>query len=271
MYKLIALDMDGTLLNEDKEISLRNKVAIKKAREKGVKVVISTGRPISGIKKYMEQLGMNKEDDYAIVFNGSRIQKAKTGEVIFNRSLKGRELKELHRLSEKLNLNIHAFDGETCITNRENYYSNMEAEWNGVDLKVVDFEDYDDEHEIVKAIMVEKPEILEKAEKLIPAEFYEKYTIVKSAPFFLEFIEKNSNKGEGVKALANHMGITMDNVICIGDAENDLHMIKYAGLGVAMGNAFEEVKKEADIITGTNQEDGVALVIEKFILKEEIA
>jgi hypothetical protein len=101
----------------------------------------------------------------------------------------------------------------------------------------------------------------------LPKELYEKYTIVRSAPYFLEFLNKKSNKGEAVKALANHLGIKQEEVMCIGDAPNDLHMIAYAGLGVAMENAFDEVKEVANFITSSNDESGVAKAIEKFVLE----
>ena len=91
----------------------------------------------------------------------------------------------------------------------------------------------------------------------------------RSAPFFLEFLNKNSNKGAGVRMVAEYLGLTADQVICMGDAGNDHHMIEYAGLGIAMGNAMEETKALADYVTDTNDNHGVAAAIEKFILNAE--
>ena len=109
-----------------------------------------------------------------------------------------------------------------------------------------------------KFMMIDHPEILDECIKKIPKKFYEKYTIVRSMPFFLEFLNPNANKGVGIK---------QDEVICVGDAGNDKHMIEYAGLGVAMGNATDDIKEIANYITRTNDEDGVAHVINKFILE----
>lgn len=115
-------------------------------------------------------------------------------------------------------------------------------------------------------MMIDEEEVLQKAVDNLPKEVYDKYTVVRSTPYFLEFLNKEVNKGVGVEMLAKHMGITLDQVITMGDAGNDLHMIECAGMGVAMGNAFEEVKKAANYITDTNENDGVAKAIEHLVL-----
>ena len=114
-------------------------------------------------------------------------------------------------------------------------------------------------------MFIDPEPVLEEAIKRIPDSFYDEYTIVRSAPFFLEFLNKASSKGTGIKAVGEYLKIPQQEIICIGDAGNDLDMIEFAGLGVAMGNAFKEVKEAADYVTLTNEEDGVAHVIEKFI------
>jgi Cof subfamily protein (haloacid dehalogenase superfamily) len=115
-------------------------------------------------------------------------------------------------------------------------------------------------------MIVGEPGRLSTMIKSLPTDIYERYTIVQSAPFFLEFLSLKSNKGIGVEAIANHLGIQSSEVVCIGDAENDNHMIKFAGLGVAMSNAMEETKALADYIAPSNDNDGVAAVINKFVL-----
>lgn len=268
MYKLIALDMDGTLLREDKTVSDATKIAIAKAKEKGVKVVLASGRPIEGLERYLEELNLMTEEDYVLSYNGAIAQKTKSKEVISRIALKGQDLHELYDLSKELGVNIHAFSKLGCITPELTKYSQLEGEINGIDVTVISYDEVDAEEEIVKIMMVAEPEILEEAIKKIPQSLFERYTIVRSAPFFLEFLDPNANKGEGVKALAESLGIKREEVICVGDAGNDEHMVNYAGLGVAMGNAFEELKAVADFITATNEEDGVALVINKFILEQ---
>ena len=266
MYKLIALDMDGTLLNEEKKISKANFDAIQNAREKGVKVVLATGRPLKGIHQYLTQLNLISKEEYAVTYNGSLIQNTSGSIIIDKKPLSHEDNKYLYELSKKLNVNIHALTYDKCITPKFNKYSEYEANMNQIPLEIVDFENIDENVVIIKTMFIDEPEILDRVVPEIPKEVYDRFTVVRSAPFFLEFIDKSSNKGSGIHKLAESLGIKQEEVICVGDAGNDLHMIEYAGLGVAMGNAFEEVKKAADYVTATNDDDGVAEVINKFIL-----
>lgn len=267
MYKLIALDMDGTLLKEDKSISERTKLAIQKAREKGITVVLATGRPIEGVSRYLEELDMYKDSDYVLSYNGALVQKTKSKEVVSKVSLKGEDVHHLYKLSKENGVNIHAFSEiQGLITPKTSKYTEVEATINGINIKETDFDAIDKNEVIAKVMMIDEPELLSPTAENLPKEIYEKYTVVKSTPYFLEFLNKDANKGTGLELLAKHLGIKKEEVIAMGDAGNDLHMIEYAGLGVAMGNAFEEVKKAANYITSTNEEDGVAEVIEKFVL-----
>lgn len=266
MFKLIALDMDGTLLKSDKTISRATHRAIQNAKAKGVKVILATGRPVKGIQGYLKELDLINDGDYAVTYNGAIVQSTKTGEVIAKNTMKLDDLKYLYNLSQELDVNIHVLTENSCITPKWNKYSQLEVDCNKIPLEILDFNSLNSTRTLVKIMFVDEPDILEKAIERLPDEIYEKYTVVRSAPFFLEFLNKKVNKGFGVELLAQSLGITADEVICVGDAGNDIHMIRYAGLGVAMGNAFPEVKEIADYITCTNEEDGVAEVINKFIL-----
>ena len=269
MYKLIALDMDGTLLTSDKKVSDRNKKAIKAAEEKGIKVVLASGRPAEGLRHYLEELELLKEDDYVLSFNGGVSQKAKSGEVISRTVLKGRDLKYINNIAKELNVNIHAFSEKSgLITPKISKYTEVEADINKINIGIVDFDTIDDEENIIKVMIIDPEEVLEEAIKKLPKELYEKYTVLRSTPFFLEFMNKEVDKGEGLKRLAESLGIKREEVIAMGDAGNDLSMIKYAGLGVAMENGFAEDKENAQFITKSNDEDGVAYAIEKFVLGE---
>lgn len=271
MYKLIALDMDGTLLNDDKVVSEKNKEALKKAKELGVYVVLASGRPIDGLLKFLEELNLLGEDDYVLSYNGCLVQKTKTREAVCDVTLKGRDLKYLKKLADEAGLNIHAFSKEKgLITPKENKYTTYEAHHNGIDFHIDDFSGIKDDEDIIKVMMIDKPEILDEGMKKLPSEVYEKYSVAKSAPFFLEFFNKEASKGIGVKLLAEHLGIKREEIITVGDEMNDYSMIEYAGLGVAMGNACEKIKEIANFVTDTNNNDGVAKVVEEFIIKERI-
>ena len=271
MYKLIALDMDGTLLNDDKVVSEKNKEALKKAKELGVYVVLASGRPIDGLLKFLEELNLLGEDDYVLSYNGCLVQKTKTREAVCDVTLKGRDLKYLKKLADEAGLNIHAFSKEKgLITPKENKYTTYEAHHNGIDFHIDDFSGIKDDEDIIKVMMIDEPEILDEGMKKLPSEVYEKYSVAKSAPFFLEFFNKEASKGIGVKLLADHLGIKREEIIAVGDEMNDYSMIEYAGLGVAMGNACEKIKEIANYVTDTNDNDGVAKVVEEFIIKERI-
>ncbi|MGL5351832.1 MAG: Cof-type HAD-IIB family hydrolase [Clostridium sp.] len=245
MYKLIALDMDGTLLREDKSVSDRTKKAIADAKLKGVTVVLATGRPIEGVLRYLEELDMLTENDYVLSYNGSLVQKTKNKEIISKITLKGRDASYLYNLSNELGVNVHAFsESEGLITPKANKYTDVEADINGIKFKEFNFDNINAEDNMIKIMMIDEPEVLQKAVDNLPKDIYEKYTVVRSAPYFLEFLNKEANKGTGVELLAKHLGVKVDEIIAMGDAGNDLHMIEYAGLGVAMEMLLKKLKKQ---------------------------
>jgi Cof subfamily protein (haloacid dehalogenase superfamily) len=271
MYKLIALDMDGTLLNEDKQISAKNHKSLKEAKEQGVKVVLATGRPLVGIEKYLKELDLVTSENYSVSFNGALVQNNNTGEIISKNVLNDDDVKYLYDLSLKLNVNRHANTTDSVITTVHNKYTEIESTINKIPTHIMDLSNLPSDTEVIKFMFVDEPSILDQVINNLPSTVYDKYTVVRSAPYFLEFLHPMANKGAGVKAIAEKFDINQKEVICVGDAGNDVHMVEYAGLGVAMDNAFEELKSIANYITKSNSEDGVAHVVNKFILKNKTA
>ncbi|CAM2750005.1 sugar-phosphatase [Hathewaya histolytica] len=266
MYKLLALDLDGTLLLNDGTISKENIDNIKKARDKGVKIVLATGRPIDGIKRFIKQLDLITEEDYTVTYNGALVQNNLTEEVLFEKPLSMKDYRELYDLSKGLKVNIHALTDQIVLTPKMSKYTALEAELNKIEIEEIPVKDLPEDTNIVKIMFIDEPEHLNKVIANIPKNIGEKYTMVQSAPFFFEFLHKEVNKWTGVSALAKRLNIKREEIICVGDAGNDYHMIKNAGLGVAMENAFDEIKECAKYITDTNEEHGVAKVIKEFIL-----
>lgn len=267
MYKLIAIDMDGTLLRNDKTISQLTKNSIKKATELGIKIVLTTGRPIQGIKNYLNELELTEEDEYVIALNGALVCKTIDYSVISsNATLTGKDLKFIYTKVKDLNTSIHAFTNGYDLVNKKSKFSDDEEKRINLKVKVVDFlKDVSDTDEILKVVLEEEKEVLDKAIIKIPSELSLHYNTTRSLDFMFEFMKKGCNKSTGIEILAQHLNINKDEIIAIGDAINDIEMIEYAGLGVAMGNAPDEIKKKADFVTMSNEEDGVAYVIEKFI------
>ena len=147
-------------------------------------------------------------------------------------------------------------------------YTKYECDMNGIDFTIKDFNEIKDEEDIVKVMMIDPQEKLDEAIKKLPKYLYDKYSVFKSAPYFLEFTNKEVDKGKGLKKLGEYLGIKQEEMIACGDAGNDISMIKYAGLGVAMKNATDDVKEVSDYITLSNDEDGIAHIVNKFILNK---
>jgi Cof subfamily protein (haloacid dehalogenase superfamily) len=267
--KLIAIDMDGTLLLPDHTISPAVKQAIASARERGVNVVLTTGRPYAGVERYLKELDMNQPHDYCITYNGALVQKASDGSTVAQTALSYDDYRYLEQLSREVGSHFHALDRNTLYTaNRDiSRYTVHESFVATIPLVFCEAEKMDPDTTFLKVMMIDEPEILDKAIARIPAEVREKYTVLKSAPYFLEILDKRVTKGTGVKALADSLNIKPEEVMTIGDQENDIAMLEYAGVGVAMGNAIDSVKKVADYVTKTNLEDGVAYAIKKFVLR----
>lgn len=267
MYKLLAIDMDGTLLNSDKIISNANKEAIKKAREKGTKVVITSGRGIKGLEKYLKEVNLTGENQYLIANNGGTIYRTSDFKCIAYKGLRGKDFKKVHSLSRKFGLNMIGYTHKGVIAAEENELSRFETKFVGTPVKIIDIDaDIEDWAEITKIILSQTEDILPQKKQELPKKFFKDYNVVQTMPMMLEVMDKDCNKGYGVKALADKLGIKKEEVICIGDQANDIEMITYAGLGIAMGNAIREVKSAAQYITLDNDNDGVAKAIEKFIL-----
>jgi len=267
MYKLIALDIDGTLLNSKKQITTRVRSSIISAKKQGVKVVLASGRPYLGMLEALTFLGLSDTDDFALSYNGALVVKGREQQIISNNFLNGKDALELYYLANSLGVNILAYTTEYgLITPKKNKYTDFEAEHNAIDFTEFDFTKLSSKDEVIKIMMVDEPEILDVAINKLPKSLKPKYSMARSMPFFFEFMSNKSNKGKGIETLAKHLGFNASEVICVGDADNDLEMLQFAGLGVAMGNAEDWIKAHADYVTLSNDQDGVAHVIEQYIL-----
>ncbi|QAA31357.1 Cof-type HAD-IIB family hydrolase [Clostridium manihotivorum] len=267
MYKLIAIDMDGTLLKDDKTITLKNKEALAKANSLGVKIVLTSGRPVQGIKNYLEELNLIGKDDYVISLNGALICRCEDYSVLSsNETLNGKDLKYIFNKVKDLGAYVHAFKEREDLVNVESKFSKNEEKRINLKVRAVDFmKDVQDDEEILKVVLEEEKEVLDRVQGQLPKELFEEFSVIRSLDFMIEFMKKGCNKATGIEKLAQHLGIDSSEIIAIGDAVNDKEMIGYAGLGVAMGNAEEDIKNIADFVTKSNEEDGVAYAIEKFI------
>lgn len=265
-YKMIVLDLDDTLLRNDHTISERTKATLMEAQKIGVKVVLASGRPTQGMTTIAKDLSLDKYGSFILSFNGGKIINCQTNEETFSSTLSLENIQELYETSRKQGVFIHTYVGDEIITDQENPYTDIESQLTGLPIRVVDNFLESVTEPVVKMLMLEAPDKLGEAEKAIQAEMGQKYSIMRSKPFFLEFTELGITKGESLNQLIQSLGIKREEVIAIGDSYNDLSMIEFAGLGVAMGNAADAIKEKADYITDTNMNEGVAKVVEEFIL-----
>lgn len=268
MYKLITIDIDGTLINDQYEISEKTIEVINEAKQQGIHIVLCSGRPIGGMKNYIETLGLNRVGDYAIAYNGALVQDTHTTESVIEFSLTLDHLQQLYDLSISLNSPMHYFTGKGVYTPNKDIsqYTVYEAFINNIPLHYQEINEVATDIALSKIMFIDHPENLKETIQQIPEELHEQYTIVQSAPHFLEFVHPTTSKGFAVQKLAEKLGIKQEEIMSIGDNGNDISMIEYAGCGVAMGNAVPDVKAVADFETLTNNENGVAHAIETLIL-----
>lgn len=266
-YKVLALDIDGTLTNSKKQITKRTKDAVARAALGGVKIVIASGRPVQGIRAFANELELDKNDGYILSFNGGRLISCRTGEVIHDVKLPLEYLPEIYALSRKYNVNLMSYEGDDLITeNPDDKFLAIEARINGLGIKKVDNLVEHINFPINKCLMLGNGDYLAGVEKKVHAALSDRMDVYRSEPYFLEILPKGVDKAKSLESFLKIIGCSRKELMACGDGFNDLTMIKYAGLGIAMANAREEVKACADYITAGNDEDGVALAIENFIL-----
>ncbi|WP_250277326.1 Cof-type HAD-IIB family hydrolase [[Clostridium] colinum] len=266
-YKMIILDLDDTLLLDNGKISEGNKKALKLAQEKGVKVVLASGRPTFAIKNIADELELDKFGGYVLSYNGSRIIDYKTKEVLYEIDLTKNQVEELYNLSLKYETFIHTYNGDEILTCTDNPYTYIESEITGMKINMCNDFISSLPEKCVKVIMLQSPNHLKEVEEMLKPIIKDKMTMTITKPFFLEFMNKEVDKSKSILRLCEKLNINIEDTIAIGDSYNDISMIETAGLGVAMGNAIEEIKKIADFITDTNENDGVAKVVNKYILE----
>lgn len=272
--KLVAIDLDGTLLNSEKLLSKENKAVIKEAKEAGVQVVLCTGRPLRSMQHLLEEADLMDEEDIVITYNGGLIQKAKTGEIINEITFNREESLDIYQLGQQLNLPVNFIDLDYVYepeypAGAESIYMNASREIpkeNALEFVDVDVKNLPHPFKINKIVMSRPAEELDAVIPKIPDTYHEKYNIYKSQSFILEVLPDHVDKGYSMRIIGDMLGLKEEQIMGIGDQENDLSLVKNAGFGVAMGNAIAPVKEAANYITKSNDENGVAYAIRKFVL-----
>ena len=273
-YKLLVLDIDGTLTNSQKKITDVTLNALLDLQERGVKVVLASGRPTPGVLPLAKQLKLEQYGSFVLSYNGARVMNCQTGEVIYQNVISHKDIPVLYDAAVKHNVGIITYEEEGVISGRgSDSFIELEARINNIPIKCVDdFPNYVT-FDVNKCLMTGEGDYLAKVEQEMKKEFEikflefgKRFSIYRSEPFFLEIMPQNIDKAFSLNKLLQHLNISKEEMICCGDGFNDMSMIQFAGLGVAMANAQEPVREIADYITLSNDEDGIVHVIDRFIL-----
>ncbi|MGV6484069.1 sugar-phosphatase [Stenotrophomonas indicatrix] len=267
--ELVAIDMDGTLLDPAHKLTPRVKQAIAEARALGVHIVLTSGRPVPGLAPFLQELGIEGDDDYCIACNGGLVQRIGPRETVVEYPLSFDDFVYCEQVAREIGVHFQALDAQRMYTPNQDIsiYTVADSHLSRMPLSYRRVADMDPGMSFIKLMMIDEPEVLDAAIARLPTALTERFAVLKSAPFFLEVFDRRAGKGPSLQKLADHLGIDRANVMAIGDQENDLTMLQYAGTSVAMGNAIDAVKAVARFETATNSEDGVAQAIERFVLQ----
>jgi len=269
-YKLIVIDVDGTMLNSNRELTKRTVATLRKVQQMGIRVALASGRPTYGILPLAQAIDLGVYDGFIISYNGAQVMEARTGQILFERRIDPQMVPYLEKKAAKMGFTMAYYDGnEVVSTDISNPHIVDEAEMNGMTLRQDDIlslamDDWPAEVMLVS----DDEEALTSLEQHMQRHLNGVMDTIHSNPYYLEIVGYQVGKSYAMSALVQKMGIEMEEVLAIGDGAADINMIQMAGTGVAMANATEGVRRCADFTTLSNDQDGAALAIEKAIMQE---
>ncbi|MDR0997899.1 MAG: Cof-type HAD-IIB family hydrolase [Treponema sp.] len=268
--RMLALDLDDTLLRSDLSISFRTRNIIKKAASQGVVVVLASGRVPVAMERFSRFLGMHKKPGYLICNNGTIIQESHTGNRISETLLNSAAALAVYDLAVAEGFAVQLYEEDVMYVSRDNEYTRYDQKLTGLRQVVVEnFRDMIEEG-CYKLLIPGDPMLLQPLESIIRTYLGNDITLFTSKPYFLEILPRNTDKGTALAMIAETLSIGREAVLAIGDSMNDEAMIRWAGMGVAMVNGDDRIKNVASLVTEkSNDDDGVAEVIEKYVLGKE--
>lgn len=270
MFKLIALDLDGTLTNDKKELTNYTVETLHEAAAKGLNISLVSGRPTLGILPVAKRLELSRIGGYILAYNGGHILDCKTGKDIYKSVFPRNCIEEAVEYAREYNVAIMSYDDTGIVTEGPmDKYVEHESFVNAIPAKRVDsLPDYLD-YPFVKMVISGDPAVLDVMEKPMAEHFRGKLDIYRAEPIYLEVMPLGIKKSAGLQRLMDYLNIKKEELMACGDANNDLPMMELAGFSVAVSNAYESVKSAADYITKSNNEDGVAYAVRKFFLNQQ--
>ncbi|MBO8434547.1 MAG: HAD family phosphatase [Tyzzerella sp.] len=270
------MDIDGTLTNEDKIISENTKNKLKELQSQGAVLVLASGRPTRGLMHFAKELEMDKHNGLLVSFNGARVTDCETGDILFDQTMTVDTCKavlnhmknfdvipmvykgEYLHVTDVYNNIVHAYGRELNIIHYESRLCNYKL------CEVDDLEEFAD-FPMNKILTAGEPDYLQENYKKMMEPFKDSLNCVFTADMYFEFTEKGIDKANALHCALTPLGYTKEDMIAFGDAQNDKTMLEYAGIGVAMGNATQEIKDIADYITLSNNDDGIVHALNELL------
>ena len=268
--RMLALDMDDTLLRSDLSISHRTKNVIKRAGAAGVTVVLASGRIPQAMMQYSRLLGLHKRQGYLVCNNGALIQESNTGNCIYEARIEPLIALAVCDLAGAEGFPVQMYEDDIMYVSRQNEYSSYDQKLTGVRQVVVENFRAMVGSGCYKLIIPGDPMLLEPLESIMRTYLGTDITLFTSRPYFLEILPPATDKGAALAKIAELNNIKADETMAIGDSMNDEAMIKWAGIGVAMANGDERIKSMASLVTDHgNDDDGAAEVIDKYFFGKD--
>lgn len=266
--RLLAVDVDDTLLDSQGKLLPSTRKAVAACLEQGIKVVLCSGRPLAGLTPYLQALNISGSQQYAITYNGAIIE-AVAGDIISKKLVNNQWYRQLTAFSQehKIPFNVVAPDSQIYTADHDvNWLTVVQAWENSAGVFIRKPDELPADFVIAKGLFVGDSSLLDQIEPTVEQVFGQDLSVVRSGPNFLEVMHLGVNKGVALQQLAQHLNLSAAEVMAVGDEKNDLPMFEFAGTAVAMGNGTDLAKQHADFVTGTNDEDGLAAAIEKYAL-----
>jgi len=267
-YKLLVMDVDGTLVDKEGNISNEDKEAIAQARQLGIQISLSTGRAGQACLKILDQLSL---DGYHMFFDGALVIEPRQGTEVYVQPIDSAVAKEAIEFARQNDIYLEFFSATHYFTEYESRFSEIRRKFFGIEPTIVDFTDLWRRERFTKAqLITSSPQEAAKAQK-----FYDhfdgrlRFSLSQTPAYpdidFINVIDPRVSKGRALEALTSHLGLSLDEVMAIGDGNNDIPLLTAAGLAVAMGDAPDDVKAVVDHVTLDIDHNGVAAAIEKFL------
>ena len=275
--RVIIMDVDGTLTNSKKIITKKTKDALIKAQEAGVLLIIASGRPTSGLTDFAKELKMDENHGLLVSFNGSKVVDCQTNEVLFNETMSVEQGQAVLEHMKNFNVKPMIDKGDYMFVNDVfNSYIQYEGkpfnviqyESRGGKFKLCEKEDLAAfaDYPLNKILTAGDPEYLQEHYKEMMEPFKDTLNCMFTGPFYFEFTAQGIDKAKALDTVLIPMGYKREEMIAFGDGQNDISLIKYAGIGVAMANAVDDLKAAADKVTLSNEEDGIAYALNEYIV-----